>query len=119
VSLPLGHLKLWVSVPEIITCELPGQPILNRFGIEYPREPPRRFSPSSYYYASLYLPVLSRIKIQKVIFQHNCSSAAKEWMTISKPKKILRDTFKSQKVMDLGFFSKRGIFAESKDYGFI
>jgi hypothetical protein len=31
----------------------------------------------------------------------------------------LRDTFKSQKVMDLGFFSKRGIFAESKDYGFI
>jgi hypothetical protein len=92
---------------------------LNRFGIEYPREPPRRFSPSSYYYASLYLPVLSRIKIQKVIFQHNCRAAAKEWMTISKPKKILRDTFKSQKVMDLGFFSKRGIFAESKDYGFI
>ena len=100
-----------VPVPEIITCELPGQPILNRFGIEYPREPPRIFSPSSYYYASLYLPVLSRIKIQKVIFQHNCSAAAKEWMTISKPKKILRDTFKNKKVMDLGFFSKREEFA--------
>ena len=41
------EIRVRVSVPEIITCELPGQPILNRFGIEYPRKPPRRFSPSS------------------------------------------------------------------------